>query len=62
METIKSVSQWIQDWNRDCVSIGLPPISREEKLEMMRMRNLMIIAARNNWSSALAMAIFPSNR
>jgi hypothetical protein len=58
----KTISQIIQDWNFNCVSIGLPAFSRQEKLELMRMRNLMEIAARNNWSSDLTMAIFPSNR
>ena len=35
---------------------------RTERLEFIQMRNLLMIAERNNWPYEMALRIFPSNR
>lgn len=34
---------------------------RAERLAFLQMRNLLMIAERNNWPHALALRIFPNN-
>jgi hypothetical protein len=36
--------------------------NRTERAEFIQMRNLLMIAERNNWPTAIALLIFPSNR
>jgi len=35
---------------------------RTERLAFLQMRNLLMIAERNNWPHAMALRIFPSHR